>query len=108
MRGCMAGAAITGDVAHRTRAVARSSARPSASLANTSAVAGTIAIASAFDAISTCISPAMLESNMSILTGEPVIPDSVLGPTNLVADWVITGNTLAPALIRSRATSTLL
>ena len=46
MLGCIAGATSTGQVAHSTKAVTRSSARPLAKRASTSAVAGTTKIMS--------------------------------------------------------------
>src|SRR5262249_8917511 len=78
------------------------------SRAITSAVAGAITIASAFAAIATCISPEYDASHMSVATAFPQIPDNVTGPTNFVADAVITGKTVAPAFTQSRAISTLL
>src|SRR5204863_9856593 len=47
-------------------------------------------------------------SHMSVATGSPQIPASVMGPTKRCADAVITGMTRAPALMHARATSTAL
>ena len=96
MRGCIAGAASTGPFAQSASAVTTSSARPCARRASTSAVAGTIAIASARardrrgsrrrSADPTCPSPPL----------RPRARESVSGPRKRCADAVITGKTSPP------------
>ena len=56
----------------------------------------------------TCFSPEKAGSHMSRATASPQIPESVTGPTNFVAEAVMSGRTRAPAAMRRRATSTLL
>ncbi len=106
--GCMAGAARTGQLAQRQRAVTRSSARPPAVRASRSAVAGTRTMASACLARSTWTSPGELGSNISSLTFSPVSPLSVIAPRNSCADRVMTGMTRAPPLRSNLATSAAL
>jgi len=93
-------AASTFPFAHNTSAVIKSSARPCAIRASTSAVAGTITTASATAPSATCASPAA--ANISRITSSPVSPENVLAPTNFSAAELITTTTRAPSFLRSR------
>jgi len=101
----IAGASTSGASVANAVVDSRSSARPQASFAMVLAVAGTIAKTSASSASETWWTCASASSHRPTATGSPVSARNVVGPTNRVADSVITTLTRQPARIRARAIS---
>src|SRR5207245_2297316 len=107
MASFMAGAASTGPVRARSRAVSTSSASPSAARASRCAVAGATIARSGWRASAMCAS-ARSGCHREVRTGRPVSASKVTGRTNSAADAVSTTSTAAPPSASRRASVQLL
>ena len=110
----IAGASSTGALVARNRELRKSSARPWANLAMTLAVHGATSSRAARSAMAMCSMSRELDPesgrapNWDVMTGCLVIASKVSGPTNFVADRVITATTSCPRFCSPRHTSTAL
>ena len=105
----IAGAISTGALVAMNNDDRKSSARPLANLPTVLAVAGATSSRSIVEAIEMCSMSAFAPAfHWSVMTSRRVIASNVSGPTNCVADRVITATTSCPFFWSPRAISTAL